>query len=495
MKKFDIKNLSISADATIRSAMQAIGRGGLGVAFVLSQDGAIKSILTDGDIRRALLSGFGLKSSIAVIEISHPVIASIEDSMAQISKKFNDTIRIIPVVDHQNKVVDVHFRDKRTHISVTNPFFDDHEIELLTECIVTGWVSSAGAFVTQFENMVANYCGMKYAVSCSSATSGLHLALLAHNIGPGDEVLVPSLTFIATANAVSYTGAKPIFIDSEINTWNINPNLISDAITPRTKAIIPVHLYGHPADMDTINDISNKHNLIVIEDAAEAQGAKYKNRMVGSLADVAVFSFFGNKIITTGEGGMIVTDDAKIAEKCRILRDHGMSKDRRYWHEVIGYNYRLTNMQAALGVAQMGKIDKIISRKKEIAAEYNLYLEGVEGVTLPANADWADNVYWLYTILIDSSISGCEIDELMLELQQQGIDSRPVFPPVHKQPVYDTGLILPIAEKISLYGISLPSAPEIRNKNILKICKIIKDVIEEKKQKKMLLESKKISMS
>jgi perosamine synthetase len=474
MRKISIESLSILPDATIKQAMQAIGSGEIGVSFVMTEDRSLVAILTDGDIRRALLDGFGLQSSISVIKMNNPIVATIEESTSQISEKFNDKIRVIPVVDEQNKVIDVHFRDKRTHIAVTNPLFDEHEIELLNECIITGWVSSGGAFVTKFENMVADYCGTKYAVSCSSATSGLHLALLAHNIGPGDEVIVPSLSFIATANAVTYTGATPVFVDSQRSTWNIDPDLISAAITSKTKAIMPVHLYGHPADMDPINQIAKRHNLIVIEDAAEAQGAKYNKQMVGSLADVAVFSYFGNKIITTGEGGMIVTDDAQIAEKCRILRDHGMSKNRRYWHEVVGYNYRLTNMQAALGVAQMGKIDKIISRKKEIAQEYRKHLGGLPYVILPSNMDWADSVYWLYTILIDDDLPGVCVEKLIQALKQQGIDSRPIFPPMHKQPIYETGLALPICESISRRGISLPSAPDIRDDDIAGICDVIK---------------------
>ena len=470
MRKIAIKSLSILPDATIKQAMQAIGSGEIGVSFVMTEDGSLVAILTDGDIRRALLDGFGLQSAISVIKMNNPIVGTIEESTSQISEKFSDKIRVIPVVDEQNKVIDVHFRDKRTQIAVTNPLFDEHEIELLNECIITGWVSSAGAFVTKFEDMVASYCGTKYAVSCSSATSGLHLALLAHNIGPGDEVIVPSLSFIATANAVTYTGATPVFVDSQRSTWNIDPDLISAAITSKTKAIMPVHLYGHPADMDLINHIAKRHNLIVIEDAAEAQGAKYKKQMVGSLADVAVFSYFGNKIITTGEGGMIVTDDEQIAEKCRVLRDHGMSKDRRYWHEVVGYNYRLTNMQAALGVAQMGKIDRIISRKKEIAEEYRKHLEALPYVILPSNMDWADSVYWLYTILIDDDLPGVCVEKLTQALKKQGIDSRPIFPPMHKQPIYETGLALPICESISRRGISLPSAPDIRDDDIADIC-------------------------
>lgn len=473
MKKIDINKLSISPDSTIRQVMQTIGNGELGVAFVVNESGALQALLTDGDVRRALLAGFGLQSTVSVIETNTPVVAKSGDTAAEISGRFNEKIRIIPVIDENNKIIDVHVRDKRTHIAVTNPLFDEDEIELLNECIVSGWVSSGGPFITKFEGMMAEYCGTKYAISCSSATSGLHLALLSNDIGPDDEVIVPSLTFIATANSVSYTGATPVFIDSEIDTWNIDPDLIADAITPKTKAIIPVHLYGQPADMDKINNIAKKHDLLVIEDAAEAQGAKYKGKMVGSLADVAVFSYFGNKIITTGEGGMIVTNDADIAEKCRILRDHGMSKNRRYWHEVIGYNYRMTNMQAALGVAQMGKIDKIILRKKEIAQEYEKHLENIPGVTLPVNMPWADNVFWLYTILIDESVMGHGIEKIMAKLKEFEIDSRPIFPPIHTQPVYKNNQSLPVAEKISSIGVSLPSAPEIKNDDIKKVCDII----------------------
>jgi len=473
VNKIDIENISIGANASIRDAMQAIGRGELGVAFVTDDAGAFLRVLTDGDIRRSLLSGYGLKSDIDVIEHQEPIIVSVDTPLEKISSLFSEKIRAIPVLDDANHIVDVHFHDKRTHIAVTNPLFDDEEIELVSECIISGWVSSGGPFVKKFEQLMADYCNVKYAVSCSSATAGLHLSLMAANIGPGDEVIVPSLTFIATANAVTYTGAKPVFVDSEIETWNIDPGRIKEAITKRTKAIIPVHLYGHPADMDLINDIADDYNLLVIEDAAEAQGAIYKDRIVGSLSHIAIFSFFGNKVITTGEGGMIVTNNEEIAEKCRILRDHGMSPDKRYWHEVIGYNYRMTNMQAALGVAQMGKIEKIISRKKEIAEEYKKHFQDIPGITLPANMEWAQSVYWLYTILIDNKITGCKVEKLMSALKAQGIDSRPVFPPVHTQPVYKNDRSLPVSEKISSIGISLPSASEIRDEDIKKVCDVI----------------------
>ena len=475
MKKIDINRLCIFPSATLKKAMQTIGKGEIGAAFMVNENFELKNILTDGDIRRALLKGYGLQSSISVIDSTNPVVARMDTPLSKISKMFSDKIRIIPIVDEKNKIIDVHFKDKRSYIPVTNPFFDENEIELLNECIISGWISSGGVYVNEFEKVVAKYTGTKYAISCSSGTSGLHLALMAHNIGPGDEVIVPSLTFIATANAVTYTGAKPIFVDSDLKSWNIDPKLIESLITDKTKAIIPVHLYGLPADMDAINYIAKKYNLIVIEDASEAQGAKYKNQMVGTLGDAAVFSFFGNKIITTGEGGMIVTNNPEVAEKCQILRDHGMTKSKRYWHEILGYNYRMTNLQAAIGVAQMKKIENILKKKKEIAAEYKKNLKSVPGIIFPAENIIYENVFWLFTIIIDKDFFGINSSQLMKVLNEHKIDTRPIFPPLHTQPIYNNKQRLPVAEKIHAGGITLPSAYHLQSNEIKQICKIIID--------------------
>jgi perosamine synthetase len=473
MKKIDIKNLTTQSDSTIRQAMQAINKGEHGIVMVVNSKNEFVKVLTDGDIRRSLLDGHGLESKIDVIDSKNSIFVSQDTPMDEISILFNEKIRVIPVLNDRKQIIDVYLYDKRAHIAVAKPLLDEDEIELVNECIVTGWVSSGGKFVSRFEEMMANYCETDYAVACSSGTSALHLALLSIGIGPGDEVIVPSLTFIATANAVTYTGAKPVFVDSEYQTWNINPDILEEVVTERTKAIIPVHLYGHPANMDPINEFAKEHNLFVVEDVAEAHGATYKNKMTGSLGDAAIFSFFGNKIITTGEGGMVVTNDEGIADRCRTFRDHGMSTERRYWHEVLGYNYRMTNIQAALGVAQMGKIDRIIKRKKEIAEQYKERLNNVPGITLPANMQWASNVYWLYTILLDENIVGCKVVSLMSKLKDNGIDTRPIFPPVHSQPIYANGQVFPVAEKISSMGISLPSAPEIRDEDVKKICDLI----------------------
>ncbi len=364
--------------------------------------------------------------------------------------------------------------DRRVRLPVAEPYLGEEELSYVTECVITGWVSSAGRFVTKFEEMFAAFCGTEYALATSNGTTALHLALLALDIGPGDEVLVPALTFIATANAVTYTGATPIFIDSEPDTWNMDPSALEAVITSRTKAIIPVHLYGHPADMDSIMAVARRHGLHVVEDAAEALGARHRGAVVGGLGDLGTFSFYGNKIITTGEGGMVVTNRGDLAAKMRQLRDHGMDPDRRYWHSVLGYNYRLTNIQAALGVGQLEKIDGILANKQRIAQLYAAGLGDVPGDTLPPQAPWATNVYWLYSILIQPERFGRDRDDLIAYLKSRGIDTRPLFPPLHQQPIYATGQRLPVSEHLSSVGISLPSAVTLTGADVHRIIEEIR---------------------
>ena len=470
-----IRAMTIPSSATIREAMHAINRSGLGIAALLADptDGRFCGIVTDGDIRRALLSGYGLESPVADIPRPVPVTAPVGTSMEEIAPLLDDYIRFVPLLDSNERVVDLIILDRRAHLPIAEPLLGEQELRYVTECVLTGWVSSAGKFVKQFEEMFAAFCNARFAVATSNGTTALHLALLALDIGPEDEVIVPTLTFIATANAVTYTGARPVFVDSELETWNIDPGQVEAAITPKTKAIIPVHLYGHPADMDPILDIANRQGLAVIEDAAEAHGARYKGRRVGAIGDIGCFSFYGNKIITTGEGGMIVTNRGSLAHKARILRDHGMMPDRRYWHPVLGYNYRLTNLQAAIGVAQVEKVDAILENKRRIAQAYTEYLQDVPGITLPPEASWAENVYWIYSILVDENAFGIGRDALMVELKKQRIETRPLFPPVHTQPIYATGQSFPVAEQLSARGISLPSAVNITENDVKRIANTI----------------------
>jgi perosamine synthetase len=365
----------------------------------------------------------------------------------------------------------------KLRIPVAEPLIGKRELELVTEAVNSGWVSSQGRFVKEFESNFSKYIGVRHGIAVSNGTAALHLALVALDIKKGDEVIMPTLTFASLANVVIYTGAKPVFIDSHPTYWCIDPDKIEKNITKKTKAIMPVHLYGHPCDMETIMKIAKNHNLYVIEDCAEAHGSQYKGKRVGSFGDIACFSFYGNKIITTGEGGMCLTNDEDLAQKMRVLRDHGMKPEKRYWHEVVGFNYRMTNLQAALGVAQLGKIDKFIERKREVAKLYNLLLKDVKGITLHPEMSWAKNVYWLYSILIDNNY-GINRDELIDKLAENGIETRPLFYPMHIMPPYKkyvTNCQFPVAEKLSLNGINLPSSVKLTEEEIYEVTHLISD--------------------
>lgn len=361
-------------------------------------------------------------------------------------------------------------------IPVAEPYLGEDELNNVIEAVRSGWVSSKGKFIPEFEGSFAKYCGDKYGVATSNGTAALHLALEALGIGQGDEVIVPTLTFIATANAVRYTGAKPVFADSHPDYWCIDPEKIEQAITPKTKAIIPVHLYGHPCDMDAIIAIAKKHNLYIIEDAAEAHGAEYKGKKVGSFGDTTCFSFFGNKIITTGEGGMCLTNDRELADKMRLLKDHGMRVDKRYWHDFVGFNYRMTNLQAAIGVAQVKRLDEFVERKRTIAKTYSSLLRDIDGVVLPPEMPWAKSVYWMYSILIDTTLM-ISRDELIKKLGENGIETRPLFYPIHKMPPYESDAVFPIVESLSKRGISLPSGVNLQSQDIAVVAESVKEII------------------
>jgi len=341
-------------------------------------------------------------------------------------------------------------------------------------------LSSKGFYVTEFENKFSEFCGSKHGVATSSGTTALHLSLTALGIGRNDEVIIPSLTMIASANPVIFAGATPVFVDSESETWNIDVSKIEEKITQKTKAIMPVHIYGHPVDMDPLLDIAKKHNLWVIEDAAEAHGAEYKGKRAGSLGDVGCFSFYTNKIITTGEGGMVTTDNDEIFDRLVDLRDLAHSKEQRYLHYEIGFNYRLTNLQAGVGLAQMKKIDGYIVARREHARIYNSILKDVDGIKLPPEADNVKNVYWLYSILVEDDF-GIKRDDLEIELYKKGIETRPFFIPMHKQPVFQKmGFItgeFPIADELGKKGICLPSSSSLKEKQIKYVCDSIKGSI------------------
>lgn len=370
-----------------------------------------------------------------------------------------------------------------SRISIANPVFNGNEKKYLIECIDTGWVSANGRFIKEFEEKFAEYCGCKYAISCSNGTVSLHTILLGLGIGPGDEVIMPTLTYIATANAVRYCGATPVFVDSDAETFNIAPAEIEKKITENTKAIMPVHLYGLPADMDAICKIADKHNLVVIEDAAEAHGAEYNGKKVGSIGKVASFSFFGNKIITCGEGGMITTNDKALYEKMKLLKSQGVSAKKRYWHDIVGYNYRMTNMQAAVGLGQLENIDWHLKQRKRIADLYKKYLLDIpEYVSLQAEPENCRHVFWMSNIVLTDKVSKSR-DQVMAEMEDREIEMRPIFYPMHIiPPYYDESVDCPAAEKIAARGISLPSHALLTEIDIEYICDSLKDIIFEGKE-------------
>jgi len=364
-------------------------------------------------------------------------------------------------------------------IPIAAPVLAGNEKKYVMDCLNSTWISSVGKYVKWFEESFAEFCGAKHAVSCSNGTAALHLALMALGVGPGDEVIVPTLTFVATANAVTYCGARPVFIDSEPETWNLNPDLLEKKITPRTKGIICVHLYGHPVDMDPVLKIAYRHGLFVLEDAAEAHGAEYKTQPVGSLGDIATFSFYGNKIIVTGEGGMVVTNNDNLAHKVRQLKGQGMDRQRRYWFPTVGYNYRMTNIQAAIGLAQLEKADWHIQRRREIASWYYERLREVSGLILPVEKEWAKNVYWMFSIVLDKNTS-IDRDEVMVALREEGIETRPFFYPIHTLPPYQRfaeEADFRVANRLSARGINLPTWAGLKKGDIDLICEVLEDIL------------------
>jgi perosamine synthetase len=352
-------------------------------------------------------------------------------------------------------------------IPISKPSISELEIEYVNDAVRSTWVSSLGPYIDRFEVEFAAFCDCRYAISVFNGTVAIQLSLAAMDIGPGDEVIVPDLSFIATANAVVHAGATPVFIDIKADSLGMDPDLIEAAITPRTKALLPVHLYGHPADMIRINEIAQRHELKVIEDAAESHGAMILGKKVGSWGYCGTFSFYGNKNMTTGEGGMITTNDEQFYEKCRYLRDHAMSKTRRYWHTEIGYNFRMTNLQAALGCAQLKRMDYFLQRRREIHAAYTEYLNPDSGICLNRTLPGYTNSYWL--ICAESEDWDIDSrDQFMMRLAAGGVDSRPYFYPMSHMPYYQKANT-PVSERKSRQGINLPTFTDISGEEIERI--------------------------
>ncbi|TXD81370.1 DegT/DnrJ/EryC1/StrS family aminotransferase [Subsaximicrobium wynnwilliamsii] len=363
-------------------------------------------------------------------------------------------------------------------IPISQPSITQKEIDYVNDAVTSTWISSLGKYIDRFEAEFAAFCGSRYAICVSNGTVAIQLALTAYGIGEGDEVIMPNLSFIATANATLHCGAKPVFADIDPSNLCLDPNAIEALITPKTKAIMPVHLYGHPAQMDAILKIANKHGLWVIEDAAEAHGATVNGKRVGSWGNCATFSFYGNKNLTTGEGGMITTDDEDFYNRCRHLRDHAMSKEKRYWHTAPGFNFRMTNIQAAIGCAQLERVADFMAKRQLIFDWYKTYLGDFKGVSLNNTDAWATNAYWL--ICLENKSWNLESrDAFMVELKKRGVDSRPYFYPMSQMPYINEFPDTPVTNQIYQQGINLPTYFDLKEEQVKFICEILRQLLDD----------------
>jgi perosamine synthetase len=335
------------------------------------------------------------------------------------------------------------------------------ELRYVTDCVRTNWISSKGKYVTAFESRFAAYCGVQEGIATTNGTTALHLALATLKVGPGDEVILPAFTMMATAFAVMYCGARPVLVDADPETWTMDPGLLAEKITGRTRVILPVHIYGHPCDMDPIRELAEDHHAMIVEDAAEAHGAEYRGTRAGGIGQFGCFSFYANKIITTGEGGMVVTDDPALAARARALKDLAFDPGKRFLHTDLGYNYRMTNIQAAIGLAQLEQIDMFVNARRAHAERYHSLLRDLPGLRLPVEKPWAKNVYWMYGVVAGNG-APLSRDMLSARLAEQGVETRTFFVPVHRQPVCrQRGLFrdeqYPVAEELGENGLYLPS--------------------------------------
>jgi len=366
-------------------------------------------------------------------------------------------------------------------IPVNEPALDENAFKYVEECLKTGWISSSGKFIQAFEQKWAQYCGMDYGVAVCNGTAALEAAMACLDLQPGDEVILPTFTIISCALAVIEAGATPVLVDSNPRTWCMDVQQAAEKISPRTRAIMPVHIYGHPVEMQPILELAEKHGLSIIEDAAEAHGAEYKGRKAGSFGDMSCFSFYANKIITTGEGGMVLTKSAALAERLRSQRNLCFREDRRFFHTELGHNYRMTNIQAAIGISQLETIEQRIQRKRWMGQCYTQRLQDIPALQLPVEEPWARHVYWMYAIVLDESW-GIDASQFAKELKSRGIETRPFFLGMHEQPVFhQRGLFVnehyPVAERIARQGLYLPSGATLTESQIDQVCEAVHEAL------------------
>lgn len=374
---------------------------------------------------------------------------------------------------------------------MNEPSLSGNEERYVVECLRSGWISSAGAFLDRFESGFANWCGRAHGVAVANGTVALELALSCLDLRPGDEVILPTFTIVSCLQAVAYAGATPVLVDADPRTWCMRPDDVAQAVTARTRAILPVHIYGHPVDMDPIQELAARRGIAVVEDAAEAHGAEYLSgradgpgrwRRCGSFGAMSCFSFYANKIITTGEGGMVLTDDPAFAERLRSRRNLCFQAGRRFFHEELGHNFRMTNLQAALGVAQLERVESAVARKRAVGAAYTRGLGGLPGLQLPVEETWARNVYWMYGVVIDEA-TGWDAASAASHLRAAGVETRPFFLGMHAQPAYQARWPrtrpegFPVADRLARQGLYLPSGLALTDGQVARVCDAVAEML------------------
>ncbi|MFK8038659.1 MAG: aminotransferase class I/II-fold pyridoxal phosphate-dependent enzyme [Crocinitomicaceae bacterium] len=453
-----LEQLKCKSSGTLLDVIEVINNNAKGVAFIINDDDTFGGIMTDGDIRRLLLDGFDLSSQIGNNSNQNCTIAYEGESFQKMLKKTNEKVTILPILNADRQLIDFFQYQNKVYVPVAAPNLKGNEFKYLVDAFMSTWISSSGKYINQFEEQFSAFCDCKYGVAVSNGTVAIHLALEALGIGNSDEVIVPDLTFAATINTVFHSNATPVIVDVLEDSWCIDPDEIEKAITPKTKAIIPVHIYGQVCNMDAIMALAKKHKLFVIEDCAEAHGATYKGRKVGSFGDISTFSFFGNKIITTGEGGMCVTNNEASNNRMRVLRDHGMSKEKRYWHDEVGYNYRMTNLQAAIGVGQLERINEILDFRRSIENDYIDLLKDFDFIQFQPHFKNSKRVTWLVSALINNG----KRNELMELMKEGKIDVRPFFYPLGDMAPYKEHVFSnKISRHLSEQGINFPTAQHL----------------------------------
>lgn len=461
-----MRQLIVLDTCSVKEVMLNIDASGYGFCFVVDKQKKMIGLITDGDLRRFLLKHKNIELSIINCINKNFIFGLVTEKYDELIKKLTDKIKVLPILSEDGNVVNFITNQQKNFIPILEPTLGKQENINVQDCMNSGWISSNGKYVKLFEENFSILHENRQAVAVSNGTVALHLALVALGVGPGDEVIVPSLTFAACAATIVQSGATPVFCECD-NNLCIDPLEVEKLVTSRTKAILIVHLYGRMADVVSLQNIAQRHNLLLIEDAAEALGSSLRGQHSGTFGDAATFSFFGNKTITTGEGGMVLFKDNKHAEIARTLRDHGMSKAKRYWHDVVGFNYRMTNIQAAIGVAQLEKLDDIISKKRAVMSKYVKYFHGKKFIKYySTDRNEEINSNWLFNIIFSFEL---DIDELIVHLNGKQIDTRRIFYPLHLMPPYSQFRRSNKMKKTcnaSNQGICLPSSSNLSSKDL-----------------------------